>query len=53
MENKNEMNHDSMEKGKYTKFVLMLAASFVAMYITMYLNTYAFDHVYFSLLGFI
>jgi Na+/melibiose symporter-like transporter len=52
MENKNEMNHDSMEKGKYTKFVLMLAASFVAMYITMFLNTYAFDHVYFSLTRF-
>tara|TARA_R110002126_G_scaffold27328_8_gene91744 strand:- start:979 stop:1437 length:459 start_codon:yes stop_codon:yes gene_type:complete len=41
-----------MEKGKYTKFVLMLAASFVAMYITMFLNTYAFDHVYFSLTRF-
>tara|TARA_R110002074_G_scaffold61561_2_gene148731 strand:+ start:1407 stop:1898 length:492 start_codon:yes stop_codon:yes gene_type:complete len=52
MENKNEMNHKSMKKGNYTKFVLMLAASFVAMYITMYLNTYAFDHVYFSLTRF-
>jgi cytochrome bd-type quinol oxidase subunit 2 len=52
MENKNEINHDSMKKGKYTKFVLMLAASFVAMYITMFLNTYAFDHVYFSLTRF-
>lgn len=36
----------------YTKFVLMLAASFVAMYITMYLNTYEIDHVYFSLTRF-
>ncbi len=38
--------------GNYTKFALMLAASFVAMYITMYLNTYAIDHVYFSLTRF-
>ncbi|MGV8964445.1 MAG: DUF305 domain-containing protein [Candidatus Saccharimonadaceae bacterium] len=36
----------------YTKFVLMLAGSFVAMYITMYLNTYSIDHVYFSLTRF-
>lgn len=27
----------------------MLAGSFIAMYITMYLNTYSIDHVYFSL----
>src|SRR5690606_32099720 len=32
--------------------ILMLAASFVAMYITMYLNTYEMDHVYFSLTRF-
>lgn len=37
---------------KYTKFVLMLAGSFVAMYITMYLNSYQLDHVYFSLTRF-
>lgn len=36
----------------YTKFVLMLAGSFVAMYITMYLNSYQLDHVYFSLTRF-
>lgn len=30
----------------------MLGSSFVAMYITMYLNTYAIDHVYFSLTRF-
>ena len=36
----------------YTRFVSMLAASFVAMYITMYLNTYEIDHVYFSLTRF-
>ncbi|WP_313114886.1 DUF305 domain-containing protein [Aequorivita sediminis] len=39
-------------KNVYTKFILMLAASFVAMYITMYLNTYQIDHVYFSLTRF-
>ncbi len=38
--------------GAYTKFFLMLGASFVAMYITMYLNTYAIDHVFFSLTRF-
>jgi len=52
MENKEKMNHDSKKKNQYTKFVGMLAASFVAMYITMYLNTYAIDHVYFSLTRF-
>ncbi|MGV8813516.1 MAG: DUF305 domain-containing protein [Gelidibacter sp.] len=40
------------KKNNYTKFVGMLAASFVAMYITMYLNTYQLDHVYFSLTRF-
>ena len=44
-----EMNS---ENSSYTKFVLMLAASFVAMYVTMYLNTYQLDHVYFSLTRF-
>ena len=41
-----------MEKSNYTKFVFMLLASFIAMYITMYLNTYEFNHVYFSLTRF-
>ncbi len=45
-----------MEKEKqnhhYRTFLLMLACSFVAMYITMYLNTYSIDHVYFSLTRF-
>jgi len=31
---------------------MMLGASFIAMYITMYLNTYSIDHVYFSLTRF-
>lgn len=41
-----------MGNNNYTTFVLMLAASFIAMYITMYLNTYEIDHVYFSLTRF-
>jgi len=43
---------DHSKSNVYTKFVLMLAASFVAMYVTMYLNTYELDHVYFSLTRF-
>ncbi|MEP2059638.1 MAG: DUF305 domain-containing protein [Maribacter litoralis] len=43
---------NSNNKNKYTTFFLMLGCSFVAMYITMYLNTYAIDHVYFSLTRF-
>lgn len=50
--NTQTQNHEEMNKGNYTKFVLMLAASFIAMYITMYLNTYQIDHVYFSLTRF-
>jgi Na+/melibiose symporter-like transporter len=45
-----------MEKSKqndnYKTFFMMLGCSFIAMYITMYLNTYAIDHVYFSLTRF-
>lgn len=47
---KNSNNH--VQKGNYTIFIIMLALSFVAMYITMYLNTYSIDHVYFSLTRF-
>lgn len=43
---------DHSKSNVYTKFVLMLAASFLAMYITMYLNTYELDHVYFSMTRF-
>ena len=47
------MEHkDKMEKSNYSRFFLMLGLSFVAMYITMYLNTYEIDHVYFSLTRF-
>ena len=43
---------DSKHDHKYKTFFLMLGCSFVAMYITMYLNTYSVDHVYFSLTRF-
>ena len=36
-------------KKPYTRFFLMLGTSLVAMYAVMYLNVYAWDHVYFSL----
>lgn len=39
-------------KGKYRTFFMMLGCSFVAMYITMYLNTYEWDHIWFSLTRF-
>lgn len=48
MEHTNQHQKDS----KYGIFFAMLACSFIAMYITMYLNTYALDHVYFSLTRF-
>ena len=47
-----ENSKQHRKSNSYTKFILMLAASFVAMYITMYLNTYSIDHVYFSLTRF-
>ena len=52
MENQNEMNQNGKAKKHYIKFVTMLLLSFVAMYITMYLNTYDIEHVYFSLTRF-
>ncbi|MGJ5640576.1 DUF305 domain-containing protein [Formosa sp. S-31] len=45
-------SESSKSNKKYTTFFLMLAVSFITMYITMYLNTYALDHVYFSLTRF-
>lgn len=42
-------NSHNTPSGKYTSFLLMLGYSFIAMYITMYLNTYTSDHVFFSL----
>lgn len=47
------MKEDKMKMGNnYSNFMLMLGLSFTAMYITMYLNTYELDHVYFSLTRF-
>ena len=37
-----------MKQSDYTTFLLMLLCSGIAMYITMYFNTYEFSHVYFS-----
>jgi hypothetical protein len=53
MEDTNSVNHSNEGKSPYTRFVLMLAGSFIAMYITMYFNTYEADHVYFSLTRFL
>ena len=33
---------------KYAKFGMMVATSTVVMFVLMYLNTYRFDHVFFS-----
>ncbi|MBP1841316.1 DUF305 domain-containing protein [Formosa algae] len=46
------MKNSNTHKNPYKTFFIMLGCSFVAMYITMYLNTYAIDHVYFSLTRF-
>ncbi|WP_090226734.1 DUF305 domain-containing protein [Lutibacter maritimus] len=45
-------NTHKKKNNNYTTFILMLIASFIAMYITMYFNTYTIDHVYFSLTRF-
>src|SRR6056297_4291423 len=50
--NANEHKNSGKSKNHYTRFVAMLACSFVAMYIMMYLNTYEWDHVWFSLTRF-
>lgn len=42
------MDNSEQHKTSYKNFFLMLGSSFMAMYVTMYLNTYSFDHVYFS-----
>lgn len=46
------MNQSHESKSSYTKFLLMLLGSFIAMYTTMYFNNYEIDHVYFSLTRF-
>lgn len=40
------MNHD--DQSHYLKFGAMILTSMIAMYILMYLNTYALEHVYWS-----
>lgn len=50
--NSPEHTDDNKGMSNYTKFYLMLGCSFIAMYITMYLNTYEFGHVWFSLTRF-
>lgn len=45
-------NHKEKSGNNYSNFFLMLGFSFVAMYITMYMNTYEWDHIYFSLTRF-
>lgn len=47
-----KQNKKQEGNSNYTRFFAMLGLSFVAMYITMYLNTYEIDHVYFSLTRF-
>lgn len=47
-----DTQHDAMKSGQghgnYARFLLMILASAVVMYAVMYLNTYAWDHVYWS-----
>ncbi|MCX2838073.1 DUF305 domain-containing protein [Salinimicrobium sp. MT39] len=47
-----DKKQNKMGKSNYRNFFLMLGLSFVAMYITMYMNTYEWDHIYFSLTRF-
>ncbi|PVW13737.1 DUF305 domain-containing protein [Marixanthomonas spongiae] len=47
-----EKKQDGIKKSNYSRFIAMLGLSFIAMYTTMYLNTYEIDHVYFSLTRF-
>jgi hypothetical protein len=42
----------NMQSNHYPRFFLTLGVSFVVMYVVMYLNTYEWDHVYFSLMRF-
>ncbi|MAZ25493.1 MAG: DUF305 domain-containing protein [Cytophagaceae bacterium] len=50
--NSEKPKNDEMKKGKYGRFMAMLGFSFIVMYITMYMNTYEWDHIYFSLTRF-
>lgn len=46
------MEPSSTHKNNYNTFFLILGLSFVAMYSTMFLNTYSLNHVYFGLTRF-
>ncbi len=46
----NKMMHSDMKAGSYGKFALMMAVSFVIMYIVMFLNADKYDHVYLSVM---
>ena len=48
----NDDESKKMKSGSYAKFALMMLVSFIVMYAAMYLNTYAFDHIYFSVTRF-
>ncbi|WP_373056434.1 DUF305 domain-containing protein [Zunongwangia sp. H14] len=50
--NSKEKKQNGMRKANYGRFMAMLGLSFIAMYITMYMNTYEWDHVWFSLTRF-
>ncbi len=43
-----DSGHGEHRGMKYSTFLAMIATSSVVMYVLMYLNTYALDHVYFS-----
>lgn len=45
-------NHTSEKKNPYSKFALIMAVSFVIMYLIMFLNVAEFDHIYNSLTRF-
>lgn len=45
-------NHTSEKKNPYSKFALIMAISFVIMYLIMFLNVAEFDHIYNSLTRF-
>lgn len=48
MKHKPEKENHQMMSGSYAKFGAMIATSTAVMFVLMYLNTYALDHVYFS-----
>ena len=47
-----QTNQTQAHSNPYPKFFVMLSASFIVMYVVMYLNTYELDHVYFSMTRF-